>query len=82
MNKISPTASEQANADCQRREEHGMSPARENTSGAPLFVHSSKIVHVDPFKQPERGDMPTDQHPGASPRQTPNVGGRRSGGAA
>ncbi len=84
---VSPSAIAQQNRDEQRREESenepNVAPSRANNQDAPLFTHRSKITPVEhPFVQPPRGDMPQNEHPGQSPTQSPNDGGRSSGGAA
>jgi hypothetical protein len=86
---ISPSAISVQNRQRQLDEERiagnsTVKPQRQETRDVPLFTHQSKVTPIEhpAFVQQPRGDMPTDVHPGASPTQSPNDSGRRSGGAA
>ena len=56
-------------------------PQRLETHDVPLFVHHAGISPVI-HPQHEQNDRPANLHPGVSPTQSPNDGGRRSAGAA
>src|SRR5208282_177025 len=85
---ISPSASSQRNEDEARRQRAELAPnaapSRQNTQDAPLFTSPrSSVAEAEretrvQQHQHHSGVIPI-QHPGASPQQKPNDGGRRSG---
>ena len=84
---LSPSASSQRNQDEQRRQESerapSAAPSRQNRQDAPLFTSSRSQIGEQAREtrvqqhQHHSGVTPI-QHPGASPKQSPNDSGRRS----